>query len=142
MRLVKYNPFNELSLFTNSFDDFFNAPMVKGNKESQLAPAVDILDQEDQVALTVELAGMKKEDITVNIQDRVLTISGKHRLENQEKKETYYRRERRYGSFKRAFSLSEEILTDDVTADYTDGILTITLKKDTTKDKVRQITVH
>ena len=84
MRLVKYNPFNELSLFTNSFDDFFNAPMVKGNKESQLAPAVDILDQEDQVALTVELAGMKKEDITVNIQDRVLTISGKHRLENQE----------------------------------------------------------
>jgi len=142
MRLVRYNPFNELSIFRNTVDDFFNDPVVQGSNARPFTPAVDIVNQEDQVELSVELPGINKEDITVNIEDRVLTISGEHKVENEEKNENYYRRERRYGSFKRAFSLSEEILTDEVSADYRDGILKITLKKDTAKEQARQITVH
>lgn len=142
MRLVRYNPFNELSIFRNSFDDFFSAPEVRASDAGQFTPAVDIVDREDQVELNVELPGIRKEDIKVNIEDRVLTISGEHRAENLEKKETYYRRERRYGSFKRAFSLSDQILADEVSADYKDGILKITLKKDTAKEEIRQITIQ
>ncbi len=142
MRLVRYNPFNEFSVFKNTFDDFFNTPAISRAEARQFTPAVDIVDREDHVELNVELPGINKEDIKVNIEDRVLTISGEHKNENEEKKENYYRRERRYGSFKRAFSLSEEILTDEVTADYKDGILKITLKKDTAKAQVRQITIQ
>ncbi|MCG8615424.1 MAG: Hsp20/alpha crystallin family protein, partial [Desulfobacterales bacterium] len=105
-------------------------------------PAVDIVSNDDTVDLNVELPGMKKEDITVNIEDRVLTIAGERKVENEEKKENYYRRERRYGSFKRAFTLSDDILTDEITAEYTDGILKVSLRKDTVTEKVKQITVN
>lgn len=142
MRLVRYNPFNELSVFKNTLDDFFTDPVFKGNETKAFAPAVDILNREDHVELNVELPGLKKEDIKVNIEDRVLTISGEHRMDNEEKKEAYYRRERRYGSFKRSFSLSEDILTDEVSAEYKDGILKVSLKKDTAKEEVKQITIH
>lgn len=135
MRLVRYNPFNELSVFKNTLDDFFTDPVFKGNETKAFA-------REDHVELNVELPGLKKEDIKVNIEDRVLTISGEHRMDNEEKKEAYYRRERRYGSFKRSFSLSEDILTDEVSAEYKDGILKVSLKKDTAKEEVKQITIH
>ena len=140
MRLVRYNPLNERSLFKTAFDDFFNDP-VSRSRESW-TPAVDIVTKEDLVELHVELPGLDKKDITVNIQDGVLTISGERKLETEEKKENYYRRERRYGSFKRSFSLSDDILTDDVTADYADGVLKVTLKKDAEKETVKQITVN
>ena len=140
MRLVRYNPFNELSIFKNRFDDFFNDPAFSGS--SAFSPAIDILDKEGNIELSVELPGVKKEDIKVNIEDRVLTISGELKVEDQEEKKNYYRRERRYGTFKRSFSLSDDILVDEVAADYKDGILKITLKKNTAKEAVKQITIH
>lgn len=142
MRLVRYNPFNELSIFKNTFDDFFTDPVFKNRETKAFSPAVDILNKADAVELNVELPGFSKDDIKVNIEDRVLTISGEYKDETENKEKTYYRRERRYGSFKRAFSLSEDVLTDEVTADYKDGILKITLKKDTAKDEVKQIAIH
>lgn len=140
MRLVRYNPFNEMTLFKTAFDDFFTDSAFKSRET--WTPAVDIVDNDDRVELSVELPGMKKEDIRVNIEDRVLTISGERTSNNEEKKETYYRRERRYGSFKRAFTLSDDILSDEVSADYTDGVLKVTLKKNDVSETVRQITVN
>ena len=89
MRLVRYNPFNELSIFKNSFDNFFNAPIDRGSDVRQFTPAVDIVDREDQVELNVELPGIKKEDIKVNIEDRVLTISGEHQTEGPREKRKF-----------------------------------------------------
>lgn len=142
MRLVRYNPLNELSVFRNAFDDFFIDPVFKTREVKSWAPAVDILDKGDAVEINVEIPGMDKEKIKVNIEDRVLTIAGEHKTETEEKKDNYYRRERKTGSFKRAFTLSEEILTDEVAADYKDGILKITLKKNTAKEEVKQITIN
>ena len=105
-------------------------------------PAVDIVSKDDTISLNVELPGVNKEDISVNIEDKILTIKGERKFENEEKKGTYYRRERAYGSFKRSFNLSDEIMTDEVSADYKDGVLTVTLKKDTAKEAVKQITVN
>ncbi len=142
MRLVKYNPFDEMTLFKNAFNDFFNdRAMATGDTET-FSPAVDIVDKDNEVHLNVELPGIKKEDISVNIENRVLTISGERNTETEEKKENYYRRERRYGSFKRAFSLSEDIATNDITADYVDGVLKVVLKKDAAKEEIKQITVN
>jgi HSP20 family protein len=142
MRLVRYNPLNELSTFKTAFDGFFNDPAFNQRESRNWVPAVDILDREDHLELNVELPGINKEDISVNIEERVLTIAGEYKAETEEKNERYYRRERRQGSFKRAFSLSEEILTDEVSADYKDGILSIVLKKNTVKEEVKQITVN
>ncbi|WDP88802.1 MAG: Hsp20/alpha crystallin family protein [Desulfobacter sp.] len=141
MRLVRYNPFNEMTLFKNAFDDFFNDAAPKAAPQC-FSPAVDIINRENRVELNVELPGMKKENISVNIEDKVLTISGERKFEEEEKKDNYYRRERRYGSFKRAFTLSDDIITDDVTAEYMDGVLKVILKKDTAKEETKQITVN
>ncbi len=101
---------------------------------------MDIVSHDDTVVLNVELPGMKKEDISVNIEEKVLTIKGERKLENED--DTVHRRERVYGNFKRSFSLSDDIMTDEVSADYADGILTVTLKKDTTKEEVKEITIN
>ncbi|MBU8848583.1 MAG: Hsp20/alpha crystallin family protein [Desulfobacterales bacterium] len=140
MRLVRYNPMNELAFWGNSFNDsFFN---TKPKTEESWYPAVDILNEKDNVVLNIELPGVKKEDISVNIEDRVLTIKGERKFENEEKKDSYFKKERSYGSFKRSFSLSDDVLTDNVDADFKDGVLKLTLKKDNTKEEIKQITIN
>jgi len=142
MRLVRYNPLNELSVFQNAFNDFFTDPVSKPGQSKSFHPAVDIVSTHDTFLLFVELPGMNKEDIRVKIEDKVLTISGERKVEDENQTENYLRRERRLGSFKRAFTLSEDILSDEVTADYVDGVLKVTLNKDITKEEIKQITVN
>ncbi len=142
MRLVKYNPFHELSFWGNSFNDFFNESRFKTTTNESWHPAVDILNEKDGIVLSVELPGVKKEDISIDIEDRVLTIKGERKFENEEKKDNYYRKERSYGNFKRSFTLSEEVLTDDVNADFENGVLKLTLKKDISQKEVRQIAIN
>jgi len=103
---------------------------------------VDVLNKDDNIVLNVELPGINKEDISINIEEKILTIKGERKLESKESSDNYYRRERAYGSFKRSFSLSDDIVTDDVTADFKDGILKVTLKRDKTKEEVKQITIN
>ena len=142
MKLVRYNPINELAFWGNSFNDFFNDSFFKTKTDEPWYPAVDILNEKEAVVLNMELPGIKKEDISVNIEDRVLTIKGERKFENEEKKDRYFRKERSYGSFKRSFSLSDDVLIDDVNAEFKDGVLKLTLKKDNTKEEVKQITIN
>jgi HSP20 family protein len=142
MRLVRYNPFNKLALLGNSFDAFFPEAALTAKNDPIFYPVVDISDEDDTVVLTVELPGIKKQDIRVNIENTILTIQGEKRVETEEKKETYFQRERSYGEFKRSFSLSDDVVTDEVMADYKDGVLKITLKKNKAKNEIKQITVH
>ena len=142
MRLVKYNPLNELAFWGNSFNDFFNDSAFKTKNSESWYPAVDILNEKESVVLNIELPGMKKEDISVKIEDRVLTIEGERKIDNEKTKENYYRRERTYGSFKRSFNLSDDVLIDDVDASFKDGILKLILKKDNTKEELKQITIN
>jgi len=142
MRLVRYNPLNERALFRNAFDDFFTRPVSKTRTGQCFSPAVDIINKDETIELTVELPGMKKEAISLNIEDKVLTISGECKVQEEEKKDNYLRRERNCGSFKRSFTLSDDILTDEISAEYVDGILRIILKKDTVKEEMKQISIN
>lgn len=142
MRLVRHNPINELAFWRNPFDDFYSLFNAKSETEASWYPTVDILNEEEHVMLSVDLPGVKKEDISINIEDRVLTLKGERKFENEEKKGSYFRKERSYGNFKRSFSLSDDILIDDVKADFQDGVLKITLKKDNNKEEVKQITIN
>jgi len=143
MRLVRYNPFNEARACTHSFNNFFNDSFFKTKPEAQsFYPAVDILNEEDNIILNVELPGVAKENISVNIDERILTIKGERNAKSDEKTDNYYRRERVYGEFKRSFSLSDDIMTDEVSADFKDGILKVILKRDNTKKETKQITIN
>ena len=142
MRLVRYNPFNELDFWNTSFNRFFNDTTGTVPKTQAWSPKVDIVEKDGQVIISAELAGMDKKDIQVNVEDRVLTISGERKVEEENRKDNYYRKERSYGSFKRAFTLSDDLITDEINADYKDGILTVTLKKDVEKETVKQIAIN
>lgn len=142
MRLVRYNPLNELALWGNSFNNFFKDELLKPEADKSWYPAVDIVNGKDKVVLNIDLPGLKKEDISVKIEDRVLTIEGERKSENEEKKENFYRKERSYGRFQRAFNLSDDVLIDDVNADFIDGVLKLTLEKDNTKEELKQITIN
>jgi len=144
MRLVKYNPFNKPAFWENSMNDFFNDSFFNTERKNNgvFYPAVDIFNEKDDVILNVELPGIDKDDISINIEDHVLTIKGERKFEHEDKKDHFYRKERSYGSFSRSFTLSDDVLTDDVTADFKDGVLKVTLKKDTSKEEIKQITIN
>lgn len=88
----------------------------------------DIRDNGDSFLLEAELPGFRKEDISLDVHEGVLTITAKHEAESEEKNVTYLRRERRSGSFSRRFDLSG-IDESAITASYQDGILALTLPK-------------
>ena len=88
----------------------------------------DIRDEGDKFVLEAELPGFKKEDIKLDLKDGILTISAQHSQESEEKKNSYIRRERRYGSFSRSFDVSG-IQEDHITAAYNNGVLELTLPK-------------
>ena len=88
----------------------------------------DVSDTGTSFVLECELPGFKKEDINISIEKELLTISAERKLEDEEKKAGFVRRERFYGSFSRSFDVTG-INTDSIEAKYEDGILTLTLPK-------------
>ena len=113
----------ETSLFNSFFEDFpFGATF-----ERQMAPAVDILEKDGNLLIQAELPGINEKEIALKIEGNVLTLSGERKLENEEKRESYRRIERSYGSFSRAFTLPEAADRDKIKAEYKNGILTISV---------------
>lgn len=110
-------------LFDNFERNFF------GNSGKSLPDfRTDIRDLGDAFVLEAELPGFEKEDIHLDLKDGVLTVTASHKTETEEKKNSYVRRERKYGSFSRAFDVTG-IDEAGVTAAYRNGVLTLTLPK-------------
>ena len=111
------------------FNDFFNDDMLsKFNSSGSFK--TDIKDNGKEYVLEAELPGFKKEDIHVDIEDDYMTISAERSNETEKKddKGNFVRRERSYGSFSRSFDVSS-VKTEDITGEYKDGVLTLTLPK-------------
>jgi HSP20 family protein len=104
-------------------------------------PVVDIYDNEDNIVIKAELPGIDKENINVDVKDGVLILKGERSSDNEVKKDKYYRRERMFGKFERAFNLPADVDPDKIKADYTDGVLKIDIPKPEER-KPKQITVH
>ncbi len=112
------------------FEDFFNDPFFRGAFPATAGIRADIRENEKEYVVDIEMPGVKKEDIKLDLRDDVLTVSIDRKEEVNEDKENYIRRERRYGSLSRSFYV-ENIRAENVKAKYTDGILTVTLPKET-----------
>jgi HSP20 family protein len=104
-------------------------------------PAVDLYEKDDQFIIKAELPGVNKDDIKVDLKDRVLTLSGERTYENEVKEENYYRRERSYGKFQRAFTLPADVDSEKIKAEFKDGVLQIEVPKPEDR-KAKQVTVH
>ena len=103
-------------------------------------PSVDVAESENEFTVYAELPGLNKEDIKVTLEDNMLTIEGERKREDEQKDKQFFRRERSYGTFKRAFKLGTEVQADKIAANYKDGILTLTVPKSEAA-KPRQIEV-
>ena len=93
------------------------------------APSVDISETDDNFEVRAELPGVAKDDLDVSVKDNLLTLSGEKRQDNTDDTQNYRRVERRYGSFQRRFTLPSEVATDDIKAEYSDGVLTLSIPK-------------
>ena len=123
------------------FDSFFNS-FFDDNKvtTSKWIPATDITEDENKYELHFELAGLTKEDININIEKNVLTVSGERKSFDEDKKKNYHRIERHYGRFSRSFTLSDNTNSDEINAEFENGILTVTVPKaEEVKPKVIEI---
>ena len=147
MNLVRWSPWREMNTLQNRlnhlFSDSFFQPSQSDDDMSlgTWHPVVDMYDEDDRIVIKAELPGMEKKDIAVDVKDRVLTISGERNYDNEVKEEKYYRRERAYGKFQRAFSLPADVDSDKIKADFKDGLLKVEVPKPE-KQKPKEITIH
>jgi len=125
------------------FDEFDWATpfQKKGTFESTFAPACDIDETEGLYLLSLDLPGVKKEDIKVDLVDRNLVISGERKDEKKEEKKSRHVVERYYGSFQRSISLPATVNADQIQASFDNGVLKISLPKaEAAKTKPIQVT--
>jgi HSP20 family protein len=91
------------------------------------SPGIDVFEKDNRLITKVDLPGLKKEDVKVELTDGHLVISGERKTEAEEKKGDFYRCERAYGSFFRAVPLPAGVKTEDVKASFADGVLEVTM---------------
>jgi HSP20 family protein len=120
---------------------FYGWPTFDRNSEVAWAPRVDVNDTEKEIIVDVELPGIDKKDVKVEVKDNTLVISGERKSEKKTEETNCCVSERHYGKFERSFALSDEITTDKIAAQYKNGVLTLTLPK-TEKVLPKEITVE
>lgn len=146
MALVRNNPWTALptlqSRVNRLFDDMF--PEIRQTDDMGLMewrPVVDTYEKNDHIVVNAELPGVNKEDITVDVKNNVLTISGERKHEENVNETNYYRNERFYGKFQRSFTLPDNVDAEKVDAVYKDGVLEVKIPK-TEDNKTKKITVN
>ncbi|CAB1082908.1 hypothetical protein D1AOALGA4SA_10499 [Olavius algarvensis Delta 1 endosymbiont] len=147
MNLVRWNPWREMPTLHNRFNRFFDDPFFRVARMDENAdlglwnPVVDLFEKDDHFVIKAELPGIDKNEIKVDLKDRVLTLSGERTYDNEVKEENYYRKERSYGKFQRAFTLPSDVDSDKITAEFKDGVLRVEVPKPEEK-KAKQVTIH
>ena len=91
------------------------------------APQVEVVERDNQMIVRADLPGMSRDDISIDIDDSSLVIRGERKSERKENEEGYYRTERSYGSFARRIPLPAGVNAEEASADFTDGVLEITM---------------
>lgn len=147
MTLVRWNPMREVPTLQNRinrmFDDFFpETHSVNRNVGgANWYPVVDIYETEESTVIKADLPGITKENIKINVEDNILSLTGERTYEEEVEKENFYRRERAYGTFKREFTLPSTVDHEKIKADFKDGVLKIEIPKPEEK-KPKEISIH
>ena len=153
-RLQRYRPFSHAELITpfdSLINDFFNDTFSELSKTfgddffvKGSYPKVNVLDLKGKILIEAAIPGMKKEDITVELKDNVLTLSGNKRQNEEYSDSSFVRRELKRSKFQRSFALGDHLNQNDITASCEDGILTLEIPKiepDQEKREIRYIDI-
>tara|TARA_B100002019_G_scaffold257810_1_gene242130 strand:- start:1303 stop:1755 length:453 start_codon:yes stop_codon:yes gene_type:complete len=122
--------------FDSLFDDIIQKTMPSFTDEfgvnffgSNSYPKVDVIDHDDRITIEAEIPGLSKKEVSVDLEENVLTVSGSKQSKDEGADIKYIRKELKRSSFKRSFKLGENINQKNVNADFNNGILLITLPK-------------
>jgi len=131
MNIVRgYNPFAELEAIREQFNRVLNqATQSEVKNDIAFIPVVNTREADDAYYIEVELPGVKKEDINIDVNEDTLTISGERKIKEEHKDDTFYKVESVYGKFERSFSLPEDVDTDKIEATSKNGVLEIKIPK-------------
>jgi HSP20 family protein len=144
MTLVKFNNGQRNAVspwFNDVFDTLFNDSVLNDRFVTK-TPAVNIAETENQFHIELAVPGLKKEDFKISIDKNVLSVSAEKKVENVEEGKKYSKREYSYNSFVRSFTLPEVADQAKIDAEYTDGVLKLSVaKKEEAKIQTREIAV-
>lgn len=121
--LTEWRPFSDFSELRHRLDQAFRD--FGDGTHSGWTPSVDVVRQEDNLILRANLPGVRPDEVKIEVEGDVLTISGEHKEEKEEKKDDYMRRERRFGSFSRSMSLPAGVKVEDIDATTEEGVLEV-----------------
>ena len=129
--LVRWDPFSDLrTTMDRLFDDGITRPWrVVPTAEVEGSFPVEISQTDQDIEVKASLPGLKPEDVDISISNDVLTIKGEHREETEDTKRDFYRREIRYGSFQRSFTLPRTVSADGISAEFENGLLKVHMPK-------------
>jgi HSP20 family protein len=142
------SPFGEMEryfeeIFRQPFSFFGHHPMWPRTGfpgKEMISPTVDIFEEDKEVVVKAEIPGMKKSDISIDIDENSITISGEKKQEKKVDKKDYHRVECSYGSFCRSFRLPDTVNSDKAKASFKNGVLEIRMPK-SGKGKKKQISI-
>uniref|UniRef100_A0A7C4MNJ8 Hsp20/alpha crystallin family protein n=1 Tax=Desulfatirhabdium butyrativorans TaxID=340467 RepID=A0A7C4MNJ8_9BACT len=134
MAIVRWQPYGAVASLQDSINKLFQDAFSRANIDEDFAlsawkPVVDIFDKDDAIVIHAELPGVKKEDVAIEVKDNVLTLRGERTESKEIKEDKYYRKERTFGSFHRAFTLPAAVNPDSIRATFKDGVLEIEIPK-------------
>lgn len=133
MTLVRWEPLREISAIQNEvnrlFNSFFDVPSVAADGQRRWLPAMDLAETDDHIVLRADLPGLSEGDVSIEVEDNVLTVSGERKAEHEERKEGLHRVERAYGRFSRSLTLPEGVEAKDIEASFDRGVLEVRIPK-------------
>jgi HSP20 family protein len=134
MALIRWEPARELGTIQSEmnrlFNTFFDTPTAGANGTyRRWIPAMDLVETESDYVLRADLPGLSEDDVNIEFEDGVLTISGERKFEHEERKDSYYRVERASGSFRRSLTLPDGVDPEAVKATFERGVLEVHVPK-------------
>jgi HSP20 family protein len=142
--ITRWEPFRNISTLQEQVNRLFDSSF-KGNGDNSTlttwAPAVDIYETENELALKADLPEVSEKDLDIRVENNMLTLRGERKFEQKVNEDNYLRIERTYGSFSRSFSLPNTVNTEAIKADYKNGVLTVQLPK-RAESKPKQVKVN
>jgi HSP20 family protein len=146
MALIRWEPVAELNSIQNEmnrlFNTFFDQPGESRGADARRRwiPAMDLVETGEHYVLRADLPGLSEEDVNIQLEDSVLTISGERKTKHQPQEQGYYRLERAFGAFSRSLTLPDGVDPENVQAHFDRGVLEVTIPKPEQK-KPRTVTI-
>jgi HSP20 family protein len=135
MALIRWEPTREINSLQSEMNRLFNtffdtpAPGANGATLRRWVPAMDLVESDDHFVLRADLPGLTEDDVSIELEDNVLTVSGERKAEHEDKREGFHRVERAFGSFSRSLTLPKGVDPEAVSASFDSGVLEVRIPK-------------